>query len=137
MKKKRRIATLIVNILAASCAIASVWLPWFDGGDAMKTTVTFFFGIFNFMPTTAFTFTVAAVIFLTAALMIVAAITALKVFDILSAIFGFLVVGLWAFNSGFSGDFNINRIGFGAILMTTAVILSIISLFIFRKREKS
>ena len=140
MRKKRRVILFALNLLAAGLATGSAWLQWWNGAwPAMTDTSQLLTSAHIDAPSTL-VFSVAMVIFVVAGLMLFTALTSWKLFSFLGAIIGAATVVMWFINSGLSFNVNLlnsNQIGVGVWAMIAAVFLSLLSIFIRKKKEKA
>lgn len=139
MKKKRRLALFVTNLVAAGIAASSAWLQWWDGAWPATTDFTQLLKSINVGLTVPFSLSVAIMIFVVASLMLFSALTAWKIFSFLGAILGCGIITLWFIHSGMSidfTDFNFNQINVGVLVMASAVLLSLIAIIIPKRREK-
>jgi len=138
MRKKRRLILFIANFIAASLAVVSAWLQWWRGAWPAETDFNAVLGSANLAPVNFWAFSVAMIIFVAAALMLLAAVGGWKWLGFLGSAVGTAVIVLWFMNSGLVLDVQsctIDNVGYGTLAMAAAVIIALLALFVPRRRE--
>ena len=137
---KYRLPLFIANFIAASLALGSAFLPWWSGALPLETDSTALLSAISLRAPVSLLFSVAIVIFVTTALMLVAAIIRWKFCGLLGALIGGATLVLWFINSGLSltiDTLNSGAIGLGVPIMLAAVLVALVALFIPKHQPES
>jgi len=131
--KKRHLRFLITNLVAILAAVASVFLPWWQGLKPSDVALTKLLP-FDFLNHFGFSPSVVLVIFVGAAVGLLGALLAVKLVVLLGAAVNTAVLVLWflTFHIGWQpGQF-----GDGLYLMAASILVTVLSLFILKKRPE-
>ena len=131
--KKRRLLFLVVNLVAILAALASIFLPWWQGqrpSDVALADILPFgsWTIFNFSPS------VVVAIFVGTAVLLLGALLMSKLIVLGGALVnaGTMALWFWTFQIGWQPA----QFGYGLYLLAASILVVVFSLLIPKRRHE-